>query len=709
MLSTRRTPLCVSGMRMFVVLAIVACSMLAVARGDDADRIRPYEANPRYWQYKGQPVLLLGGSWQDNLFNHPKGLEQHLDLLKSVGGNYVRNVMSHRNVGNVFAYKQVDGQFDLDQWNGEYWRRFENFLRLTHERDIIVQIEIWATWDHYEDHQSLGGWSKHPFNPANNMTYTAEESGLPTVVDYPPRAVPTDHPFFSSVPALDDNKPLLKHQTAYVDKLLSYSLEYPHVLYCMNNETGEDVAWSDFWARYVRTRAAEAGKRVETAEMRRSGNITTPDHQHMVDNPDLYTFLDISQNNTQRGQGHWNRIQQARALVEDHPRPLNNTKIYTFDPEHDVALERWWRNVLGGCASARFHRPHPLEGEGDHEKHTNVGLGLSPLAQAHIRGARVLMEQMGWPAVKPDLRFVELVADQPLAVRTEKTHVAYTRGADGQARVYLNGKEATRAESGGDLSAWDAQLRLALGDEFVGDRGWLGTYHDVAIYNRALGASEIADHYTRGEPEHLEGLQVRYAFDEGEGTVVRDVSGRKPALDLHVQDTEAVTWLDGGLEVHDATLIATRKPARRLTSAVRESNAFSLEAWIAPATKAQAGPARIVTLSRDHGTRNFTLGQDEDAYEMRLRTTATSANGLPALKTGGDAEPSLAAVRSPDRDRAAIFVTHGSLLNVDMDPLQEGLQARWFDPRTAELRQAARRQDGYFQPPSKEIWVLTLQ
>lgn len=32
---------------------------------DDArlgDRIRPYEKNPRYWQYRGEPVLLLGGS-----------------------------------------------------------------------------------------------------------------------------------------------------------------------------------------------------------------------------------------------------------------------------------------------------------------------------------------------------------------------------------------------------------------------------------------------------------------------------------------------------------------------------------------------------------------------------------------------------------------------------------------------------------------------
>jgi hypothetical protein len=100
---------------MLVALALILSGDHGAALADGSDRIRPYEANPHYWQYKGEPVLLLGGSWQDNLFNHPVGLEKHLDVLKSVGGSYVRNVMSHRNAGNVFAHKQVNGKFDLDQ------------------------------------------------------------------------------------------------------------------------------------------------------------------------------------------------------------------------------------------------------------------------------------------------------------------------------------------------------------------------------------------------------------------------------------------------------------------------------------------------------------------------------------------------------------------------------------------------------------------
>src|SRR5690554_4022336 len=110
----------------FCIIFLVSGSFMAscvggrIAENDDVS-IKPYAENPFYWQYKGRPVLLLGGTWQDNLFNHPVGLEAHLDKLKECGGNYVRNTMSHRNEGNVFAYAYTNGKYNLDEWNDEYW------------------------------------------------------------------------------------------------------------------------------------------------------------------------------------------------------------------------------------------------------------------------------------------------------------------------------------------------------------------------------------------------------------------------------------------------------------------------------------------------------------------------------------------------------------------------------------------------------------
>jgi hypothetical protein len=59
------------------LVAALFASLAAMA-ADDANRIQPWSANPRYWQYQGQPAVLLGGSKDDNLFQIPE-LKEHLD------------------------------------------------------------------------------------------------------------------------------------------------------------------------------------------------------------------------------------------------------------------------------------------------------------------------------------------------------------------------------------------------------------------------------------------------------------------------------------------------------------------------------------------------------------------------------------------------------------------------------------------------------
>ena len=127
----------------FFVFALITGFSCKTATTDDViDPIRIYSANPFYWEYKGEPMLLLGGSKEDNLFNHPEGIAEHLDLLRSVGGNYIRNTMSSRNPGNPWPHKMLEnGLYDLSKWDEEYWRRFEQLLKLCLERDIQSLIE----------------------------------------------------------------------------------------------------------------------------------------------------------------------------------------------------------------------------------------------------------------------------------------------------------------------------------------------------------------------------------------------------------------------------------------------------------------------------------------------------------------------------------------------------------------------------------------
>ena len=345
----------------------------------DLDRIQPYSGNRFYWQYKGQPVLLLGGSVEDNLFQIPN-LKEHLDLLQSVGGNYVRCTMSSRDEGDVWPFEKnpETGLYDLNAAGEEYWRRFERFLELAAERDIIAQFEMWDRFDF-----ARAPWQSNPYNPKNNVNYTAEESGLKEEIHTHPGQ--RENAFFHSVPALDHNEVLLQVQHLQVDKMLSISLQYGNVLYCIDNETNESPEWGWYWSRTIQTEAFKAGVGVETTEMWDAWNLLDGEHAATFDHPEIFSFVDISQNNHRPANSHWENPQEIRRRItaSGHIRPMNSVKIYgansgRYGSTRD-AQERFWRNIFGGFASSRFHRPP-------------AGLGLNEIAQAHIRSMRMLTD-----------------------------------------------------------------------------------------------------------------------------------------------------------------------------------------------------------------------------------------------------------------------------------------------------------------------------
>lgn len=354
--------------------------------------IRPWPENPYYWEYKGKPVMLIGGSKDDNLFQIPD-LKEHLDEMVAVGANYIRNTMSDRpDKGfEVYPFKRLpNGKYDLNQWNDEYWQRFENLLRWTKERDIIVQIEVWDRFDYSRDN-----WEVHPYNPKNNVNYSYADSGF--AEHYPDHPGANKQPFFFTTPYQRNNTIVFPYQQRFVDKMLSHSLRYDHVLYCIDNETSGEEAWARFWAEYIQKRAREAGKTVYVTEMWDDWDLAAPRHRRTLDHPELYAFADLSQNNHQKGQVHWDKFQWAREYVKNRPRPLNCVKIYGADTGRygtdQDGIERFWRLLLGGAAAVRFHRP-------------DSGLGLSEKAKASIRAARKVESLVPWWELTPALELL---------------------------------------------------------------------------------------------------------------------------------------------------------------------------------------------------------------------------------------------------------------------------------------------------------------
>ncbi|MEX2567799.1 MAG: hypothetical protein WD431_17765 [Cyclobacteriaceae bacterium] len=407
--------------------AIICCNPKKEDQPTEKSPIQPWSENPFYWEYRGNPILLLGGTIDDNLFqiNH---LQTHLDSLAAIGGNYVRNTMSDRDEGNEKAFAaNSEGKYDLNQWNDNYWEKFENLLKWSQEKNIIVQIEIWDRFDH-----SRAEWLTDPFHPKNNVNYTYEASGLDSL--YPNHPGSNEQPFFFSVPTLDNNQVLLPYQKAFVKKLLSISLNYDNVLYCIDNETKGVEEWAVFWADFIHDIAGE--KQVYLTQMWDDWDIKSDMHKRTMDHPDRYQFIDMSQNSHNTGQQNWDNAQYIFDYIKDQPRPVNSTKIYGsptspwlnrgIDGEH--AVQTFFRNVLGGFASSRFHRPP-------------AGLGLSERSINAIRSIRVIEEKVKFWEVTPANGLLSGLESNEafLAAREGEKYVIYFPGS-GKVQIDLKGE-----------------------------------------------------------------------------------------------------------------------------------------------------------------------------------------------------------------------------------------------------------------------------
>ncbi len=332
----------------FCATSLLACSMsLAASPDSGAGRIRPWGENPRYWQYKGQPVLLLGGSKDDNLFQIPE-LREHLDEMRAAGGNYIRNTMSDRQDHDfeVYPFKRLpNGKYDLEQWNEEYWRRFENLLRWTAERDIIVQIEVWDRFDY-----STRNWPPHPYNPKNNVNYTYEQSGF--APEYPDHPGANRQPFFFTTPKQRNNQ-IVYQETVRGQDALPHTQVRPRALLHGQRDQRRGGVGGPSWAEQHQAtgrRDGQAGLRDRDV-----GRLEPPGRAAPADiRPPgvVRDFADVSQNNHQKGPDALGQlpvgppIYRLPAAANQHGQDLRGGHR-RYGTMQD-GLERVWRHIIGG-------------------------------------------------------------------------------------------------------------------------------------------------------------------------------------------------------------------------------------------------------------------------------------------------------------------------------------------------------------------------
>jgi hypothetical protein len=427
----------------------------------------------RYWQYDGRRVLLLGG-WnhghnpfidhdtdndRDNQgVSTPAQIKEAMDELAAAGGNCLRCVLDP---GMAAAIQEFDfcvksgERYDLTTMTGPFWTRIEMFVAEAQKRDIVVQIELWDRFDLIDG--SWGSWPGSPWNPKNNVNYTTESSGLaPSYRSFGEhpflRGVP-GHPTYESASAARQRKYDLvrSFQDKFVDKLLSITLRYGNVLYCMNNETHVDPAWGRYWMRFIEAKASARRRSVATTDMfddvYRAENSRGLTHQ--LRNRDDYDYIDVSQANSRhRNEAHWDAVTWIAdaARKANPPYLMHMTKIYGNDlalggepwsrwkpGDSDNAIEEWWRNLLVGVAGVRFHRP-------------TAGIGLCDATKRCMRATRKVESRIKFWDVEPRL---DLLTDRQsdeayLAADPGNAYILYfTKNGGGSVGLNLNDRPNT--------------------------------------------------------------------------------------------------------------------------------------------------------------------------------------------------------------------------------------------------------------------------
>jgi len=147
-----------------------------------------------------------------------------------------------------------------------------------------------------------------------------------------------------------------------------------------------------------------------------------------------------------------------------------------------------------------------------------------------------------------------------------------------------------------------------------------GRIDDVRIYDTQLQKAQIAS------------IRSNTAPGEVTSPVIRDTSGYGSAYDLHIlEGIEDISFLTGGgMDINGPVRIRANDEALKIIDACKTSNQITIEAHFTPANLTQDGPANIVSISNNGSSRNVSLGQEDDQYSLRVRTTSTSGNGTPS-------------------------------------------------------------------------------
>jgi glycopeptide antibiotics resistance protein len=184
-----------------------------------------------------------------------------------------------------------------------------------------------------------------------------------------------------------------------------------------------------------------------------------------------------------------------------------------------------------------------------------------------------------------------------------------------------------------NLSTWDENFYLTIGNEVTGDRPWNGQISELHISDRGFNPSEVQQVFKEANTflaQHSN-LVTSIKFADRKN-YYQDLSHHLPPLVW--QDLSASSQIEPIYQsventkilVNSKQWLQTKEPAVALNQKLKNTGEFSLYLAISSNSHQQFGPARIMTLSEGVNSQNLVIGQKGKDLKFRLRTPITGRN-----------------------------------------------------------------------------------
>ncbi len=336
-----------------------------------------------------------------------------------------------------------DPGFDVTRFNVEYWRKWDVLLRHARQRDVVVSVVFYVD----------GG-----------------RTGV--------------EPFGKQAMGDEDEQRYYRYAVA---RFAAYS----NIMWDVANEyrTFRDDAWAEKMGVFVKTCDPYAHLTSvhghEDFRFQKSPWADFAMYQRWDESGGYEFMLDNRKKQAATGR-FMPQVNEEYGYEDSYPTWVGNRKAPARSADSRRRLA-WGMYMAGGYQTTGERADTGtgwgpdtgggwINGRGDDSMTMLVGYG-------HIVD---FFTSIPWWQLAPDNDFFTVPGRD--AVQHERTHVVYTRDKAGKAAVFLDGKLQSSMVNPGECSDWDTGFRLALANEFIHDRPWLGELHRIAIYDRAISA-----------------------------------------------------------------------------------------------------------------------------------------------------------------------------------------------------------------------------